>query len=243
MFHFQQRVLRLKCPANESGESAALVLLIAQALQMFDAVFDRLDMTEHHRRARFQSELVRYLHHFQPTITVDLERRNSLAHAIDQDFTTAARDRAQARLFELPDHFAQRHPKRFREMLEFRWTESVDVNVRIFFPDVLQQIDIPTKRQFGMMPALHQDLHAARGRKLIELLIKLIAREHIMIAIFFRAIKRTELAVNVADVRVVNVSIDNVGHNLASPPAVTFCLCQLASRVRQHAQFLQRPTP
>ena len=56
-----------------------------------------------------------------------------------------------------------------------------------------------------MMPALHQDLHAARRRKLIELLIKLIAREHIMIAIFFRAIKRTELAVNVADVRVVNV--------------------------------------
>ena len=35
------------------------ILLIAQALQMFDPIFDRLDMAEHHRRARFQAELVR----------------------------------------------------------------------------------------------------------------------------------------------------------------------------------------
>ena len=62
-----------------------------------------------------------------------------------------------------------------------------------------------------------------------------------MIFIAFRAIKRAELAVNIADVRVIDVSIDNVGHDLASAIAVAFRLRQVAPCIRQHAEFFQRP--
>ncbi len=90
VLHFQHGVLRLKRPADERGEAAAPVLLLANALQMLDAILNRLHVTEHHRRARVQSQLVRHLHHFQPLIGVNLQRRNFLAHPIDQDFPAPA---------------------------------------------------------------------------------------------------------------------------------------------------------
>src|SRR6516225_10898512 len=107
-------------------------------------------------------------------------------------------------------------------MLELRWAESVDVDVRIFFSDVLQEIDVPLERQFRMMPALHQDLNAARRRQLVELLIKLFARKNVMIFVPLGSIKRAELAVNVANIRIIDVAVGDVGHDLASASAVTF---------------------
>src|SRR5436853_644459 len=53
-------------------------------------------------------------------------------------------------------------------MLELRRTEPVDVDVRIFFADVLQKIDVPLERQFRVMSALHQDLNATRCRKFVQ---------------------------------------------------------------------------
>ena len=37
-----------------------------------------------------ESQLVRYLHYFQPLIGVNFQRRNSLAHPIDQNFPAPA---------------------------------------------------------------------------------------------------------------------------------------------------------
>src|SRR5437667_11026099 len=116
----------------------------------------------------------------------------------------------------------------------------MDVDVRIFLPDVLQKIDIPLEREFRMMSTLHQDLNPVRSRKFIELLIDLLERKHIMIFIFFGSIKRAEFAVNIADIRVIDVSIDNVSDDLAAASAVTFRLCQVPPRICQSAPFLQR---
>src|SRR5207249_11367004 len=115
----------------------------------------------------------------------------------------------------------------FCELLEFRRTKSVNFYVRIFFSDVPKKIDIPLKRQFWMMPALHQNLNSARRRKLVEFLVNLLERKHIMILVAFRPIKGAEFAVNVADIRVVDIAIDDVSHDLASAPAIAFRLCQI----------------
>src|SRR5206468_9236901 len=101
-----------------------------------------------------------------------------------------------------------------------RRTESVNFYVWISFPDVLQKIDIQWERQFRMVPALHKNLNSARRRKLVEFLVNLLERKHIMILVAFRPIKRAEFAVNVADIRVVDIAIDDVSHDLASAPAV-----------------------
>jgi hypothetical protein len=110
----------------------------------------------------------------------------------------------------------------------------------IFFPDVTQQIDVPFERQLRVMPALHQDLNTANGRKFVEFLIDLLERKDIMILILLCSIKRAELAVNVADVCVVDVSIDNVGDDVASASRVAFRLCQIAPRGGQRSHLFQR---
>src|SRR5437764_14861860 len=109
-------------------------------------------------------------------------------------------------------------------MLKLRWTEPVNIDVWIFFADVTQQIDIPLKRQFRMMSPLHQDLNTADGRQFVEFLIDLLEREDVMIFILLRAIKCAELAVNIANVRVIDVSIHDVGDDLASTSGITFRL-------------------
>ena len=89
--------------------------------------------------------------------------------------------------------------------------------------------------EFRMMTALHQNLDAARGGKFVELLIQLLAREDVMIGVLLRAVERAEFAVNVADVGVVDVAIDDVGHDLSPAPMVSFLLREIAPRIGQRA--------
>jgi len=117
----------------------------------------------------------------------------------------------------------------------------MDINVGIFLPDVLQQIDVPLERQFRMVAALHQDLNPARRRKFVQLLIDLLERKNVMVFVPFRPIKRAEFAVNVADIRVIDIAIDDIGHDLTPAAAITFRLCQIPSGVRKRAQFLKWP--
>ena len=116
----------------------------------------------------------------------------------------------------------------------------MNVDVRIFFSDVLQKIDIPAERQFRMMPALHQNLHTARGRKLVEFLVDLFERKNVVIFVALRPIKRAELAIHIANVRVIDVPVGDVSYDLASAAAVTFFLGQVSPHVCQRAEFLQR---
>ena len=92
-----------------------------------------------------------------------------------------------------------------------------------------------------MMPALHQDLNAARRGKFVELLVELFAAQDVMVRVFFRAIKRAELAVNVADIGVIDVAIDDVSHDLAPAISVARRFRQVPPRVGQLPQFRQGP--
>src|SRR4029453_5024789 len=110
----------------------------------------------------------------QPLIAVNFQWRYFLPHPIHQNFSAAARNRSKPSLPEFRNHFAERHPEGLREMLKFRRTEPVNIDVRIFFPNVTQQIDIPFEGQLRMMPPLPQNFNTANGRKFVEFLIDLI---------------------------------------------------------------------
>ena len=93
-----------------------------------------------------------------------------------------------------------------------------------------------------MMAALQQDLHAPRRGQLIQLLVELLAREHVMVVILFRPIKRAEFAIDIANVGVIDVAIDDVSDDLAAPAPVVFFFCQIAPRVGQRTQLRQGQT-
>ena len=118
-------------------------------------------------------------------------------------------------------------------MLELRRAESVDVDVRIFLSDVMEQVDIPIEPELGMMAALHQDLHPAGRGQFIEFLVDLLASQDVMVVVLLGAIKRAELAIDVADVGVIDVAIDDISHDLAPAAVVVFLLRQIAPRIGQ----------
>lgn len=64
--------------------------------------------------------------------------------------------------------------------------------------------------------------------------------EDVMIRIFLRAIERAKLAVNVTNVRVVDVPIDDVCDHLGAAFIIARLFRAISPRVRERAQLLQR---
>ena len=90
------------------------------------------------------------------------------------------------------------------------------------------------------MAPLKQDLNAIVIAQLLKLFVELIERKDIVVVVPFRAVERAEFTVNIADVRVVDVPIDDVGDDLIAAPVVSGAFCQFPARVRQFAEFFQR---
>ena len=95
----------------------------------------------------FKPEPVGDPHDLEPLVGVALERRDSVADAIDQDFAAAAGNRAEAGLLESADHFLQRHPEDLGEVVELRRLNPWMLIVRILLPDVGEQVEIPVDRR------------------------------------------------------------------------------------------------
>ena len=62
-----------------------------------------------------------------------------------------------------------------------------------------------------------------------------------MIVIPLGPIKRAELAVNVADIGVIDIAIDDVGDDVAAPVPIMFFFREVAPRVGQSAELRERP--
>src|SRR6266853_1815326 len=103
-------------------------------------------------------------------------------------------------------------------MDEFARAEAVNVDLRELPFEVTEQIQIPLLGQFWMMAALHQDLRAAKGQRLLDLPIDLIERDDVGVVVLLGAIKRAELAIHVADVGVIDVAVNDIGDYVIASP-------------------------
>ena len=89
--------------------------------------------------------------------------------------------------------------------------ERVELERGIALLDGPEQIFVPGERQVGIVAALQQQLHAADGDRLVDLPEQLVEAEHVAFGRADRPIERAEVALRHADVRVVDVAIDDVG--------------------------------
>ena len=163
----------------------------------------------HHRDGRLQAEPVRDLHDFEPAIGSRLLARDLIAHTLHQDLAAAARNRIESGRHQGLDDRFDRHAEAAREEIDFRRRKAVDVNGMMAL-DVAEQIEIPLERDVRVVPALHQDLHAADRFQLVDFSADLFVRQQIPFRVFRPAIECAEFAIRDADVRVVDVSIDDV---------------------------------
>ena len=74
-----------------------------------------------------------------------------------------------------------------------------------------EQLFIPLELEMRVQPALHQDLVAAQGDGLADLLEQNVAIEHVGLGIVDFPVKRAEIADGRADVGVIDVAVDVVG--------------------------------
>ena len=91
-----------------------------------------------------------------------------------------------------------------------------------------------------MMAALHQHLRAAEREGLLDFLIHLIEGNDVGIVVFLRAIKGAELAIDIADVRVIDVAVDVVSNDFVAMAVVGGGLGEPAAAVGERAKLLQR---
>src|SRR5438270_248785 len=91
-----------------------------------------------------------------------------------------------------------------------------------------------------MMPALHQNLSPTERDGLFDFFINLIEADDIRIIILLRAIKRAELAIDIADVGVIDVSINDVSYDFIPSPVVSVRFSEFTPPVRQCSQFFKR---
>src|SRR5262245_13584358 len=76
-----------------------------------------------------------------------------------------------------------------------------------------EEILVPLDREVGVMATLQEQLVAADGDGLVDLLEDLLEAEHIAFARSDWPVERAEVAARHADVRVVDVAVDDVRHD------------------------------
>src|ERR1700694_5762052 len=108
--------------------------------------------------------------------------------------------------------------------------KTVQLKVRIIRTQSAQEVFIPLETEVWMQPALHQHSRTAERDGLVNLRANLIHRAHISVRGTGPSIKGAEGADHVADVGVVDVSIDDVGDDVVRVTA-------LANLIRSRADF------
>src|SRR5689334_12083012 len=225
------RVLRLQRPADEGGKPSGARLDLADAEQVLDPVGQRLAEPIHHGHGRLEPEAMRGLHHLEPAVGAGFLLRDAIADLLDEDFTAPTRDRIEACRRELADHLFDRHPEASREEIDLGGREPVDVD-RVVPLDVAHQVEVPLERDVGVVPALDEDLHPADGFELVDLAADLLERQHVSLGVLRPTVERAELAVRDADIRVVDVPVDDVRDDVLRVEAP-------ARLIRQAAQLEQ----
>src|SRR5262249_55264709 len=147
--------------------------------------------------------------------------------SIHQNFSSSARNRSKAGVLELLNYLTHRHSKDLRKVVKLRRAERVNVDLWIFLPDVMQQVQVVVYSQLGVMTALHQNLNPAYPNEFVNFLVNLFVTQDIVVRIPLSPVKRAKFTINITDVRVVDVAINYIGNDFASPAIKSMLLRHL----------------
>src|SRR6516225_2425147 len=101
---------------------------------------------------------------------------------------------------------------------------AVNREPRLYGP---QQILIPLDTQVRMQSTLHQNPGASKINRFLDLVEDLFLRQDVSFLVAHRAIERAEAAILGAEVRVVDIPVDDVGND-------AFRMKLLSHRIRRH---------
>ena len=173
----------------------------------------RVADAEHHRRGRDQSDLMNGAHHVEPFLSGAF-CRDAFADLVVEDLAAAAGQRIQSGVFQPAHYRLVIEPADQMNVVYLGRRKTVKLKFRIFCVQRAQQLLVPLDIKIRMQAALHQHAGAAESDRLVDPFADLVDRMHVRVGLARPAIKRAERADDVADVRVIDVAVDDVGDDV-----------------------------
>ena len=175
---------------------------------------------------------VRCLHDIQPLLAGAFEGGDPLPDGIHENLGATARDGPQTRRFELADHVRDRQLKYLRKMSKLWRRKPVDIDLRKILPEIAQEVQVIIDAKLRMVTALEEYLNATNRHQLPHLCSHLFDGEDVGVGRFGVTHEGAKRAVDIADIGVIDVAVDDVGHALVRVQPLPNC-------VGQGAQFRQ----
>ena len=154
-------------------------------------------------------EPVRVAHDAEPVGRLRLLRRDDLADAVDEDLGASAGDRVEPRVAEPRQRGGDGQLRAARDVLDLGRRQRVQVD-RVALLERAEEVLVVVDPEVRVVAALHEDAGAADRERLLDLLVDDRLREQVALgAVAGPAVEGAEVAVGDADVRVVDVAVDD----------------------------------
>ena len=177
-------------------------------------------MPVHHRRRRRDAQPVGVAHDAEPLGRLRLLRRDDVADPVDEDLGAAAGQRIEAGVAQARQRLRDRQLRAPGDVLDLGRRERVQVNP-VALLDRAEEILVELDAEVWMVTALHEERGAADRERLLDLLEDDRLRQEVaLLAVPGPPVEGAEVAVGVADVRVVEVPVDDERHPLRVDPAI-----------------------
>ncbi len=203
----------------ELGEAAGFALEITDTVQMARHVDGALDVPEHDRRGCAQPHAVCRAHHLEPLLGIDLVGAEDGTHLVVENLGRRAGQAAEAGFLELQQVLLECPAHGGGALPNLEWREGVHVDLRLCGLDLAQAFEVPLACEARVDAALQADFGATATPRLDRATCDLALLEQVGRAaqVLGEATLRegAKAALEVADVRVVDVSTDDVGDVVA----------------------------
>ena len=195
---------------------------------------ERLDVAVHHRRGRRHAEAVSVAHDSEPVGGLRLLGRDDVADAIDEDLGAAAGNGVEAGVAQPGQRRGDAELRAARDVLDLGRGERVQVD-RVALLERAEEVLVVVDPEVGVVAALHEHARAADRESLLDLLEDDRFREQIALGpVSGAAVEGAEVAVGDADVRVVDVAVDDE----RDPAAVGAARAKLVGRLADRDEVL-----
>src|SRR6185312_9213054 len=205
----QRGVLALVGPGDESRKAAGVFLNLANQIEVVHALLDGLAGAEHHGRRGADSQRVAGAVNIHPLLGRAFQAADAATDVIIQNFRAAAGDGIEARIAQARQGIAQGQAAHFGDIDDLRRREAMAPDIETLL-DTAQQVFVPVDLQIRVQAALHQDAGAAEVDRLADLVEDHFLRVHVAFLMPRRAVKGAEAAIFGAEIRVIDIAIDDV---------------------------------
>src|SRR2546423_6287374 len=198
----------MKSQRDESDESARLILQVAEAQQVIDALLLGFHVTIQHSGVGAQPDLVSLARDVQPHLSADFVVADDFAHPRMKNLRASAGQRIHAGLFELEQSVSRGQLGNAREVAHLDHGESFQMHARAALFEPTNQLKKMVKGEVRMQATDNVEFGGAFTDTLLRALINFFQREGVRAGGVRVAPKGAKLAVCYANVRWINVPVN-----------------------------------